>query len=474
MIAEKLRAAILQAAISGKLTEQRPDDGTAADLLSRIAEEKAALVKAGKLKKPKPLPPVTEDEQPFEIPDNWEWTRLGTVFTMQAGKNLPTGLIRSEGPFAVYGGNGIRGYVDHFNRDGHFPIIGRQGALCGNINIAHGRFYATEHAVVVETYSDTSYKWAAQFLEAANLNQYATATAQPGISVAKIGTATLPLPPVAEQERIVAKLDKLMPLIDQLAELEREREDLDRAFFTALEAAILQAAISGQLTDQRPDDGTAADLLARITKEKTALIKAGKLKKLKPLPPVAVNEQPFDIPGSWVWTRLGELFQLINGDRGKNYPAKSKLHSAGSYPFVSASNFDRNGLVAEGMLYLDAEQFDKLGSGKFENDDYLVCIRGSLGKYCCIRDGVGAIASSLVILRAFISDSNQLLAVYLGSPLMEAEIDNYDNGTAQRNLSAGNFARFLMPLPPLAEQERIAAKLDAVLPLVRQLQEASA
>lgn len=169
--------------------------------------------------------------------------------------------------------------------------------------------------------------------------------------------------------------------------------------------------------------------------------------------------------------RLGEFFILINGDKGKNYPAKSKLTMTGQYPFVSAVNFDRNGFIDEGMLYLSAEQFEKLGSGKFEKDDYLVCIRGSLGKFCRVPDRIGAIASSLVIMRGYVTDCYALTEYYLGGPIMVTEMRKYNNGTAQPNLSASSLIQFLMPLPPRAEQKRIAAKLGAVLPLVRELEE---
>lgn len=160
-----------------------------------------------------------DDELPFEIPENWCWCKIGTIFTLQAGKNIQAAEIH-ENPFAdsypCYGGNGIRGYVASSNRTGDYPIIGRQGALCGNINRATGEFYATEHAVCVETYSQISVAWACLFLTALNLNQYATATAQPGLAVANINEVYIPLPPLAEQHRIVQRIEKLLPLVKGL------------------------------------------------------------------------------------------------------------------------------------------------------------------------------------------------------------------------------------------------------------------
>ena len=148
-----------------------------------------------------------DDALPFEIPESWCWSKIGNIFTLQAGKNIPAAEIHENpfpGSYPCYGGNGIRGYVSKSNRSGDYPIIGRQGALCGNINRGTGEFYATEHAVCVETYADVNVVWACLFLTALNLNQYATATAQPGLAVTNINEVFMPLPPLNEQHRIVS------------------------------------------------------------------------------------------------------------------------------------------------------------------------------------------------------------------------------------------------------------------------------
>lgn len=215
-----LKSKLIDAAIQGKLTEQLPEDGTAEELYQQIQEEKQKLIKEGKIKKQKPLPEITDDEIPFEIPESWKWVRLGNVFSLQAGKNITSSEIydnhSSDHPYLCFGGNGIRGYVEKFNRQGNFALIGRQGALCGNINLASGEFYATEHAVVVDHFGVTDVLWGAYFLKALNLNQYATATAQPGLAVSKIVSVLIPLPPLAEQKRIVQKLDEILPLCEKL------------------------------------------------------------------------------------------------------------------------------------------------------------------------------------------------------------------------------------------------------------------
>lgn len=215
-----LKSKLIDAAIQGKLTEQLPEDGTAEDLYRQIQAEKQALIKAGKIKKEKPLPPITADEIPLEIPSNWKWVRIGTILTLQSGKNIPASNIETASDEAhkipCYGGNGQRGFVDCANVDGFHAIIGRQGALCGNINFAEGPFYATEHAVVVYGYAGTNMKWVGMTLRYLNLNQYATSVAQPGLAVSKVEKVLIPLPPLAEQKRIVAKLEELLPRCERL------------------------------------------------------------------------------------------------------------------------------------------------------------------------------------------------------------------------------------------------------------------
>ena len=218
---ERLKKSILQEAIEARLVPQDYNDEPASVLLAKIRQEKAQLVKLGKLKKKDLIEtPITEDEIPFEIPDSWEWVRIKSIFSMQAGKNVTSSDINSEQnevfKYPCYGGNGLRGYVKGYNTDGVYPLVGRQGALCGNVNIAKGKFWATEHAVVTDGYGMTSCKWQYYFLIAMNLNQYATATAQPGLAVSNIIEVLIPLPPLAEQHRIVEKLEQLFGEIDKL------------------------------------------------------------------------------------------------------------------------------------------------------------------------------------------------------------------------------------------------------------------
>ena len=181
--------------------------------------------------------------------------------------------------------------------------------------------------------------------------------------------------------------------------------------------------------------------------------------------PVCIaDEVPFEIPESWEWVRISGIFSIINGDRGKNYPAKSTLSNTG-IPFISAVNLNGETVIEDdNLLCLSDEQFNKLGSGKLEKDDVVVCIRGSLGKHGRYPFEKGAIASSLVILRPHLNIPllSDFIMIYLDSPLFFSEIKRYDNGTAQPNLSAKSLEMFFVPLPPLSEQKRIVDKLNEV------------
>jgi len=218
---ERLKKSILQEAITGKLVPQDPNDEPASVLLDKIRKEKAKLVKEGKLKKKDLIEtPISKEEIPFELPESWEWVRIKSIMSLQAGKNITSSDINNEHNsfymYPCYGGNGLRGYVQKHNNEGIFPLIGRQGALCGNVNMAQGKFWATEHAVVTDGYNMTDVKWQFYFLTALNLNRFATATAQPGLAVSTIVEALIPLPPLAEQHRIVAKIEELLSKIDKL------------------------------------------------------------------------------------------------------------------------------------------------------------------------------------------------------------------------------------------------------------------
>ena len=195
-----------------------------------------------------------DDEIPFEIPKGWEWCRLKHMCSMQAGKNISASEIYDKKsvlhPYRCVGGNGLRGFTNTFNAEGHFAIIGRQGALCGCLNIESGKFYATEHAVVVNGFGIIPSLFIYYFFTALNLNQYATATAQPGLAVSNIVEVFIPLPPLPEQLRIVSKIEKLLPLVKTYEQAQNGLNELNASLNEQLRKSILQEAIQGKLVPQ--------------------------------------------------------------------------------------------------------------------------------------------------------------------------------------------------------------------------------
>lgn len=194
-----------------------------------------------------------------------------------------------------------------------------------------------------------------------------------------------------------------------------------------------------------------------MPKKKTALTIEERLQQAL----VPAEEQPYEVPENWVWVRLGEIVDILNGDRGKNYPAKSTLSKEG-IPFISAANLSDNIVVEDDLLCMSDEQYNKLSAGKLRRNDIVLCIRGSLGKHGKFPFEKGAIASSLVILRSKDRDAltDDYVMQYLDVPLFYDEIKKYDNGTAQPNLAAKNLELFLIPLPPLSEQQRIVERIE--------------
>ena len=243
----------------------------------------------------------------------------------------------------------------------------------------------------------------------------------------------------------------------------------------AIRKKIIDLAIQGKLTEQLPEDGTAEELYQQIQEEKQKLIKEGKIKKEKPLPGIDEEEIPFEIPSNWKWVRFSQLFSVINGDRGENYPAKSTLKHNG-IPFISALNLNgKNVSEDENLLCVDEQQYNLLRSGKLQKDDIVICIRGSLGKHGRFNFEKGAIASSLVITRLFcpITMLGDYEMIWLDSSAFPTEINKYNSGVAQPNLAANNLKKFLFPLPPLAEQKRIVERIEqvySVLDIIDELQ----
>ncbi|SFU62950.1 type I restriction enzyme, S subunit [Porphyromonadaceae bacterium KHP3R9] len=217
---ENLNQAILQEAVQGKLVPQDPKDEPASELLKRIKAEKATLRQAqGKGKKEKPLPPIKPEEIPFDIPENWVWCRLGEIISISSGDGLTSYQMDKSGNIPVYGGNGINGYHSKFNIDSKRIVIGRVGAYCGAVHITEDKGWVTDNAFIVSySVENIDFNWLAFFLKALDLNKLSYKGNQPVISGARVYPLVVPLPPLSEQKRIVAEIEKQFALTKQLKE----------------------------------------------------------------------------------------------------------------------------------------------------------------------------------------------------------------------------------------------------------------
>ena len=428
-------------------------------------------------------PVCIADEVPFEIPESWEWCRIGELFFLQAGKNISSSSI-SEKPFAnaipCYGGNGIRGYVKSSNRSGDYPIIGRQGALCGNINRATGDFYATEHAVCVTTFSNTNVSWACVFLKALNLNQYATATAQPGLAVGTINRVLIPVPPVTEQRRITEKLYLLEPLLASYESTHDLIINQQHDFPEQLKKSILQEAVQGKLVPQDPTDEPASALLERIRAEKEQLIKSGKIKRDKHesvifrrdnsyyervdgIERCIDDEIPFEIPESWRWTRWGTVATSIQ--YGYNAPAKQ----CGRIRMVRISDIHENLVTWTTVPFCDIDELDISTYLLQPNDILFARTGGTVGKSFLVRDVPyeAIYAGYLIRTRYSALLCPQYLKYFMESPLYWQQLKTGTTATAQPNCNGQTLSNMLLPLPPAKEQYRIVEKINRAFAKVK-------
>ena len=472
MDTKKLRQKILDLAIRGKLVPQDPNDEPASVLLERIRAEKERLIKEGKIKRSKKTASDTPNDKNFlfPLPEKWCLSTLGEFFYMHAGKSISASEISSKKDnsyrYKCVGGNGLRGYVQQYNTEGEFPIIGRQGALCGNINLVDGQFYATEHAVIVDTFCETNVKWAYFFLIQLNLNQYATATAQPGLSVNNIGDVQIPIPPQEEQYRIVDAIEHWYKLIDLL---ECEKEKLGFAVNHA-KSKILDLAIHGKLVPQDPNDEPAIELLKCIREDKNQLVKEGKLKKKDlEVKPISEDENPFEIPESWEWVRLKSIAsKIVDGDH--NPP--SGLSSDSGYYMLSSKNIDNDNIViSDDARFLSFEDWRKCNDRtNLRKGDILLTTVATLGRSCVYEDNVPyCFQRSVSIIHTFII--NYFLKYCFDSPYYQSLIDDKATGTAQRGFYLNQLEESIIPVPPLAEQLRIVAKIKELFTVLDEIKE---
>lgn len=485
MTPQELKNSILQLAIQGRLVEQRPEEGTAEELYKQIQAEKQRLIKEGKIKKEKPLPEITEDEKPFEIPEGWMWCRLGTVVAMNPKNDITDDLDVAFVPMACvsdgYGNSHtfevrkwreIKKGFTHF-ADGDIGIAkitpcfqNRKSAIFKELKNGCGA--GTTELSIIRTIGKTMCAeyllWFAKsdYFISNGVKSFTGTAGQQRIHKDYLSTCLFPLPPLAEQKRIVAKIEELLPLIDRYEQAWTKLEDFNKRFPVDMQKSILQMAIQGKLVEQRPEEGTGEELYQQIQAEKQRLIKEGKLKKEKPLPEITEDEVPFEIPENWKWVRLSSIGVTQTG----NTPPKAHPEYIGSHvPFITPGDilngnicYNNQSLSFEGMAVARV-----CSAGAVLQ----VCIGGSIGK-AAISDREVAFNQQINAVMPILVESNYIYAI-MTSAYFTTLMKEKASGTATPIINRGLWDSLLIPIPPLAEQKRIVAKLEELLPLCERL-----
>lgn len=483
MNAQDLKNSILQLAVQGKLVEQRAEEGTARELLEQIKLEKEQLIKDKKIKKSKPLPEITEDEIPFEIPESWEWVRWGELsFSIQYGYNAPAiangqyKMVRISDiqdnkvlwdtvPYCEIKDDDVETYqlaVDDI-------LFARTGGTVGkSFLVKEVPCNAVYAGYLIRTRFDAQKlvpEYLKFFMESQlywqQLRNGTIATAQPNCNGQTLSRMIVPVPPLEEQHRIVAKIEEILPYIDKYDKAYTKLETFNKKFPEDMKKSILQMAMQGKLVEQRPEEGTADELYKQIVAEKAKLIKEGKIKKEKPLPEITEDEIPFEIPSSWKWVRLSQAGFTQTG----NTPSKTHPEYFGStIPFVGPGD------IANGKISFSkglSEEGRDVARVAYADSILQVCIGGSIGK-CAICNQEITFNQQINTIYPVISLSKYLYYV-LDSSYFKEFMRNNAGGTATPIINRSVWDSIVVPLPPLEEQKRIVAKIEELLPYCDQL-----
>ena len=516
MTAQQLKNSILQMAVQGKLVPQDPGDEPASVLLRRIKAEKQELIKAGKIKKDKKSSEIfrgathnlpyayceqigkeirdISDEIPFEIPDSWEWVRLGSI-VYNRGQMKPTSDFCYVDIGSIDNKRQRLGDTENIITPDKAPSRAKKIIDVGDIIYSTVRPYLHNMCIIdrqfslqpiastgfatMTCYSGLLNKYLFYYLLAPDFDNYANDTenskgvAYPAINDDRLYKALIPLPPLSEQHRIVAKIEELLPYIEKYGKAEEHLTTLNTTFPEALKKSILQEAVQGKLVPQNPDDEPASVLLERIRAEKQELIKQGKIKKTKnesviitrdKIPYEIIDgkercladEVPFEIPDSWCWCRLGTIFQHNTGKT-----LNSSNHQGTMMQYITTSN-----------LYWDKFELDKLREMLFTDSevekctvtkgDLLVCEGGDIGRAAIWNyDYPMRIQNHIHRLRSYapveVYFFYYVFYLYKRAGLIGGK------GIGIQGLSSNAIDKLLIPLPPLAEQKKIVAKIEELM-----------
>lgn len=522
----RMRRFVLDLAVRGKLVPQEADDEPASELLKRIAAEKARLVKAGEIRKKAAQNPKMV-EPPHELPENWRWVALGTVFLYDAGakrepKSLDPSLwlLELEDIEKETGRLVARSSVadrESKSTKSEFQVgdilYGKLRPYLTKVLVADAPGYSTTEIVAIRPFLPLCSEYCALALRRPDFVDYVTrlgqGTKMPRLRTEDAVVSPFPLPPLAEQRRIVAKVEDLMALLDRLeaargaAEATRDRltaaslarltaPDLDAAEFPAnarfalatlpalttrpdqikpLRQTILNLAVRGKLVDQDPTDEPASKLLQRIAVEKERLRIGKEIRAQKPAPPAETFEAEATIPKTWEHVYLQDIaYQITDGTH------LTPKYTESGCPFLSAQNVKPFRFMPDIHRFVSQEDFEKYRSNRRpeRGDVLLTRVGAGIGEAAVLdSDFEFAFYVSLCLIKVPNDLVNvDYLVIWLNSPegRESSTVRTYGKGASQGNLNLGLIRTFKIPLPPLAEQHRIVAKVDALMALCDRLE----
>ena len=486
MTPEQLKASILQYAIQGKLVEQRVEEGTGEELYQQIQAEKQRLIQEKKIKKEKPLAEISEDEVPFDIPESWKWVKVGNVGSWSSG------ATPSRTNPAYYGGiipwlktgdlnDGFIKKIPEFITDLALEktsvrlnpvgsvLMAMYGATIGKLGILDISATTNQACCACIPYEGIHNKYLFYYLMSMRRSYIGMAEggAQPNISKEKIVNSLIPLPPLAEQKRIVAKIEELLPLIGRYAVAYEKLEQFNAKFPEDMKKSILQYAIQGKLVEQRPEEGTGEELYQQIQAEKQHLIAEKKIKKEKPLPEIAENEILFDIPESWKWVRLNNIAESIV-DCPHSTPKYLDMET--EYCTIDTNCIDGKGDITK-WRYVDADTYTaRIARLTPQKDDIVYTREGSICRAAILPEGPKVcLGQRVMLIRSANGVFPQFIRRLLMSPMVIRKLTEQQKGIGAKHVNVSDVCNLILPLPPLAEQERIVAKLEEILPLCERL-----
>ena len=503
MTAQQLKNSILQMAVQGKLVPQDPNDEPASVLLERIRAEKERLIKEKKIKREKnpsvifkgadntPYEKIGDevrslaDEVPFDIPDSWEWVRLGTVIELQSGQDMTPDKYNDCGKGIPYitGASNIENGNVLINR---WTEYGRAFAYCGDILLTckgtvgtmavlrEPQVHIARQIMAIRPISELYVPYIQVVLDTLVENLKAAAKSMiPGIAREDVLQSLFPVPPASEQKQIVQKISELSPCLEQYAAADTKLLSLNTAFPEALKKSILQEAVQGKLVPQDPSDEPAEALLERIRAEKQRLIKEGKIKKDKHesvifrrdnshyekrgSEVVCIDDEiPFDIPELWSWCRLNELCTKIGA--GSTPTGGKTIYVPEGIKFIRSQNVYNDGLKLNDISYITEEiNAKKKGSIVRSKDILLNITGGSIGRCAVVPDDfdIANVNQHVMIIRLVEPKMRHWIHTILISEYIQNLIMDVQVGVSREGLSATKLMNFLIPVPPISEQNRI-------------------